>query len=523
MRSLSLALLLTLAACPGPAPEAPATPQPARAAPDAAPARPANVRLVVLVVVDQLPQWAFVAKRPHLTRGFARLLREGTWHTGTHPSIATLTAPGHALLGTGEPSATTGIIGNEWWHRGAARKIKSVEGLDGTVGAHHLEVPALGDRLAAAATGGKAVSVSLKDRAAILPIGKGGRAIWYDKQTVRLVTHEPPTWLTALARTKPIAPRLAEPWTPLDAAQLAKLTGTTDDQRGEVGDKGFGATFPHAALKTKHPADALFALPLGNEVVFEAALAAIDGEQLGADAAPDLLALSLSAHDYIGHGWGHESWEAWDMMLRLDEQLARFLDGLDAKLGTSGWALVLTSDHGGAPLPERTGGGRITYEEIADAANRAAITQLGPGNWIANAKYPSVYLTAAALAHPKRDKAIHKITLALQAFPGIELAARTVDYAGACDGKRGLRAVICRGLHAKHSGEVFYLPRRHWVFVERAEPGATSHGSHHDYDREVPIIVRTPGSGAGATAPTSTIPVADVTAMLARWLGLNAP
>src|SRR5512139_3589679 len=85
-------------------------------------------KLVVLVVVDQWPQWAFVQKRPHLTKGFDRLLREGDWHTGEHPSAATLTAPGHALLGTGEPTATSGILGNEWWSREGQRVVKSVEG-----------------------------------------------------------------------------------------------------------------------------------------------------------------------------------------------------------------------------------------------------------------------------------------------------------------------------------------------------------------------------------------------------------
>ena len=506
------------------APQRSEPPPPAKPPVDAPPTTPP--KLVVLLIVDQLPQWSFIEKRPHLTRGFARLLREGEWHTGQHPSAATLTAPGHALLGTGEPTATSGIVGNEWWHREAGRMIKSIEGLDGTIGAHHLRVPALGDALAIAKTGGKAVGVSLKDRAAILPIGKSGLAIWYDKKAGKLTSTSPPAWLAEHDRAHPIAPRLAEPWTPLDAAQLAKLSGTVDDQPGEAGEKGFGKTFPHAAKKTTAPNDALYALPLGNEVVLEAGLAAIDGEQLGADATPDLLVLSLSAHDYVGHGWGHESWEAWDMMLRFDEQLARFLDGLDAKIGKGSWTLILTSDHGGAPLPERVGrGGRIAYEEVRDAANRAAITQLGPGEWIASAKFPNVYLTAAALARKERDKAIHKIILALESFPGIELAARTVDYAGDCEKKTGDRFVICLTLDRERSGEVFYLPKRNWIMVERAEPGATAHGSLHDYDREVPVIMLAPGRTphAPATAPTTTIQMVRIATVIARWLGVTPP
>ncbi len=105
-----------------------------------------------------------------------------------------------------------------------------------------------------------------------------------------------------------------------------QLSGTIDAQPGEVGEKGFGPTFPHAPQATKDPGGALFAMPLGNELVLSTGRAAIAAERLGADATPDLLVLSLSAHDYVGHGWGHESWEAWDMMLRLDQQLADFIE-----------------------------------------------------------------------------------------------------------------------------------------------------------------------------------------------------
>ncbi|MDQ3335519.1 MAG: alkaline phosphatase family protein [Myxococcota bacterium] len=522
---MRLAAVLFLVACSSqPKPPAP-TPAPGSATGSAQPASielpPAKApKLVVLVVIDQWPQWAFVEKRPHLTKGFARLLRDGEWHTGRHPSAATLTAPGHALLGTGEPTATSGIISNEWWSREGARVIKAVEALDGSIGAHHLRVPALGDAMAVANQGAKAVGVSLKDRAAILPIGKPGLALWYDKKTGKFTSNKPPAWLAKLPSIKS---RLDEPWTPLDAAK--QLSKTTDDQKGEVGMKGFGPTFPHAAKKTKEALDAVFAMPLGNEIVFETALAAIDHEQLGADASPDLLVLSLSAHDYVAHGWGHESWEAWDMTLRLDEQLGSFLEALDTKLGDT-WAMIATSDHGGARLPERTGGGRIAYEDIEDAANRAAALELGAGKWIVSAKYPSVVLAPAALAHKKRDQAVNKIILAIKAFPGIELAARTVDYAGNCDKRTGDAFAICLALDIERSGEIFYLPKRNWILEERDERLATAHGSLHDYDRDVPVIMLAPGrvSHAAQTAPSNaTIQMVRIATVIARWLGVTPP
>jgi hypothetical protein len=510
-----LALFVALAACRHDGP----------AAPHAGDAKP---RLVVLLVIDQWPEWAFEIKRPQLTGGFERLLREGEWHTGQHPSPATLTAPGHALLGTGEPPATSGILANEWWHRDLDRAVKSIEDPDGGKSARWLRVPGLGDAVAAAHTGAKAVAVSLKDRAAILTLGHAGTAIWYDAKPASFTSPTPLPWLAEYSRAHPISAHLHDVWTPLDAAKLARLSGATDAEPGELGIKGFGVTFPHALAETKDPADAVFATPLGNELVFETALAAIDGEHLGADDVPDVLVLSLSAHDYVGHGWGHESWEAWDMMLRLDEQVGRFLDGLDRKVGAGRWAMIVTSDHGASPMPERAHGGRITFESLKDAANRAASTELGTGEWIGAAKYPTVYLDAAARAKPEKDQALalKKVAFALRSFPGIARVERTADFAGHCEARTGDAFAMCLMLDPERSGELFYLPKPGWIFEEEDERLATAHGSFHDYDRIVPVIMLPPGRQphASLAKPDATqINMVRISTVIARWLGVISP
>jgi len=488
----------------------------------------AKPRLVVLLVVDQLPQWAFERKRAHLTGGFDRLLREGEWHTGQHPSPATLTGPGHALLGTGEPPATSGILANEWWNRDAERVVKSVEGLDGRRSADWMRVPALGDSIAVARSGAKAVAVSLKDRAAILPLGGAGIPIWYDKKAVGFTSTTPIAWLAEHNRAAPISAHLRDVWTPLDPEKLARMSGVTDAEPGEVGEKGFGPTFPHALAETEDPADAVYATPLGNQLVFDTAVAAIDGEHLGTDDTPDLLVISLSAHDYVGHGWGHESWEAWDVMLRLDEQLGRFLTTLDTKVGTDRWAMLVTSDHGASPMPERMNGGRITFESLEDAANRAAVAELGAGHWIGSAKYPSVYLNAAARAKPAKEVAIalKKIIFALRSYPGIARAERTSDFAGRCETRTGDAFSICLMLDPERSGEVFYLPAAGWILEEEAERLATAHGSFHDYDRNVPVIMLPPGRRAHAPLAkpsATTVQMVRIATVVARWLGVTPP
>jgi type I phosphodiesterase/nucleotide pyrophosphatase len=487
-------------------------------------------RLVVLVVIDQWPEWSFEAKRTELPQGFGRLLAEGEWHVGRHPSAATLTAPGHALLGSGVATAQSGILANEWWHRDLGVVLKAVEGEDGSVTPKWLRVPALGDAIAAARTGAKAVAVSLKERAAVLPLGHAGESIWYDPKTQAWTTlGAPPAWLAEWNRSHPVAAREREVWTPLDASRLELLSGVPDAQPGEVGEHGFGATFPHdpSATPGQHVHDALFAMPLGNELVFDTAIAAIHGESLGSDSKPDLLVLSLSAHDLVGHGWGHESWEMWDLEMRLDQQLAHFLDELDRTVGADKWAMIVTSDHGASPMPETLGGGRMTHRQIQEAANNAASAVLGAGQWIDNAHYPNVFFSKAMLAQPKSelDSATKRVIYALRSFPGIERVDRVASFAGHCDQRTGDAAMLCLTFDPERSGDLFYLPAKGWIMEDDDEPLATAHGSAHDYDQLVPLILLPPGRARHLpmTAPGNELEMIGVAPMLAHWLGVTPP
>ena len=483
-------------------------------------------RLVVLLVIDQLPAWAFTAKRAALTGGFDRLLREGAWHTGQHPSAATLTAPGHALLGTGEPTATSGILANTWWDRDSGKLVESVRDPNGAVTSAWLRVPGLGDAMAAAnrarPIAGKAIAVSLKDRASILTLGHAGTPIWYDPKLLAWTSMAPLPWLAEWNRTHPIRAHLQDVWKPLDAARLATLTGIGDAAPGEIGDKGFGPVFPHELGATKDPAQAIYAAPIGNDLVLDTAAEAITAEQLGADDVPDLLIVSLSANDYIGHAWGHESWEAWDALLRLDQRLDAFVTALDERVGAGRWAMIATSDHGASPMPK----GRITYAQIKDAANKAAATELGGGEWVADAHFPTLFLTKAFFAQKDRAKALKKIVFALRSFPGLARVERTSDVAGNCGARTGEMFRLCLSVDPQRSGEVLFIPRSGWTIGSVEDPHATAHGSLNDYDREVPVIMLEPGrtSHAALAAPDdTTIQMVRIATVLARWLGIPPP
>jgi hypothetical protein len=215
------------------------------------------------------------------------------------------------------------------------------------------------------------------------------------------------------------------------------------------------------------------------------------------------------------------------MFLRLDDQLATFMAALDAKVGAGQWAMIITSDHGASPMPDRMRGGRVLHSAIADAANNAAATELGTGQWIAFSRFPYIWMSPAFFAKPvlDRSKAMEKVLRALRSFPAIAIADRTATYAGDCGKRTGDAAAICMMIDPARAGEVFFLPQPGWIFQDADEPLATAHGSWNAYDREVPVLLlpfgRTPHDRA--TKPETDLPMVRISTILAGWLGVTPP
>src|SRR5262249_7497889 len=158
---------------------------------------------------------------------------------------------------------------------------------------------------------------------------------------------------------------------------------------------------------------------------------------------------------------------------------------LDRLVGPGKWAMIVTSDHGASPMPDKIGGGRMTHEQLRVAANNAAAAVLGAGDWIDNAHYPNVYFSAAMLAQPKDQlaSAAHRVINALRSFPGIERVGHVADFAGHCETRTGDARTLCMTFDSERSGDLFYVPRKGWIMQDEDEPLATAHGSMNDYDR----------------------------------------
>lgn len=521
-----LLVLVLLAGCPAP-----------RRAPAARPPR-----LVVLIVVDQLSLWAFERDRALYRGGLARLLRDGAYARAELPYANTFTAPGHATIATGAPPSVHGVVGNAWYRRGE-RTDRPAEYDPGAppfvVGPSHggellvehsassraLRVGGVADALRlATADRGRSVTISSKARAAVFVGGKRpGVAVWYEPAaggmtTSRAFADEAPRWLLDLARARPATRFFDRTWAPLDAALLARATGIPDDAVGEGRVHGLGATFPHALAATDHPGRAILHTPFADELVMETALEALDALGLGADEVPDLLAVSFSAHDYAGHLWGPESWEALDLKLRLDAALGRLFDELDARLGRGGWAAVLTSDHGVTPVVERSavsGARRIRTEEIVRAVEAVLEPRIGKGPWVAQVASGNVYLTPGFADAPAdaRDGALTAAAEAVGRIPGVAAAARSDRLAGRCGEREGLGRAMCLAIVPGEAGELLVVPSRGSVITNYTS------GSHHDApfddNRRVPILVMAPGL-APQVGDGSLLQVAPTVAALLR-------
>jgi len=537
---LSFALLAVLgfASCDRPSAHPPDT-----GAKNDVPRDTAEPRLVVLIVIDQLPSWSFDAQRTELTGGIARLLREGTyWPRAAFPYAATLTGPGHATIGSGTTPSVHGIIANRWVDREAARLVEvdadlghPAFGKDGrSLGYGHssvrLRAPGIADALHAARPRGRAVAIGWKSRAAILVLGQHpDLAVWFDTNEGVMTTSsayasERPAWVGALADRTSLA-RISSAWTPIDAAQVARLAGREDAAPDEGDPYGLGNTFPHDISRTSAPYKALAFMPEANAVLVDTAIAALDGESLGADLVPDILAITFSPHDFAAHVWCQESWERVDHLLRIDRDLGRLFDELDTRLGKDGWSAVLTSDHGSLPSRARLASegkapGLVHIGQLAALAETAATEVLGKGTWTVGAT--TVGLTMSAAFHqqpaPLRERVLDAIVAALEKT-AVHWVSRTDRTRAHCDGD-DIAALACRSIHAEHSGEIYFVGKE-WGLLNDEHHECTAHGSPWSYDREVPIIVRAPGWTAGERSDSPSM--LSIAPTLAAILGIAPP
>jgi predicted AlkP superfamily pyrophosphatase or phosphodiesterase len=473
-------------------------------------------KLVVAITVDQF-RYDYLERFGPYQGGLARLLREGAVFTNAYLEHApTVTAAGHAVVLTGAPPAASGIVGNEWYDRSSKKQVTSVSdeettllGASGGPGAspRRLLAETIGDELKKADPRARVIGVSLKDRSAILPAGRSADgAFWYDAKTGSVVSSsyyfkDLPAWVKAF-NARRYADRFAgAEWKPLaDGKPLLVLPPGGPDYYSR-----------------------LAASPFGNELVVQLAEAAIDAEKLGRGPATDLLAVSLSANDYVGHRYGPDSEQVKDVSLRTDLLLGEFFQFLDARVGLPNVLIVLTSDHGVAPIPELRAaagqpGGRIRDADIAAAVEQRLAARYGEGRWVVGKSGPAPYLNheLAAQRGVKLAELRREAAEAVRALPHIA-RVYTAEELAARPGGDEIDRRVRNGYHPERSADLFPVAERYWVFgAERA-----GHGSPYDYDAHVPVIFW--GSAVKAGRYERRIAVNEIAPTLAALVGVKPP
>ncbi len=475
-------------------------------------------RLGVFVVVDQLGSADLEALQ---LSDFGGLESRGTRFDAWYDNLSTETAPGHATLSTGAGVPTHGICANEWMLDAKGRNAiddpgQQVLGAKEGIGksARFLEAPTLGDTLKSRFPKSKVISVSGKDRAAILLAGPtADLALWYEPAIGRYTTSkayaaELPAWAAAQADLPGRSFATAQ-WSPLPDGGASRVE---DARAGESRPDGFDITFPHdlKSLPEAQRAKAYRLTPTSVSDLFKLALAAIDGEQLGKRGTPDLLMISISAADYAGHNWGPGSAEKIDLLERLSGELRAFNQTLDAKFGKTGWSMVVSSDHGAAPLVEASAALKLKTARIStDALMTAAKAAVGPklsARVIAIAP-PHVYLDEKGLTVDEKARLRAAVTLGLSTVPGVRIPGSA-------------EALALRSNYEDRCGTVLFDLNAYFVFGGGYDAG-TDHSSGNAYDRRVPLFVVGPNVKAGRNF--TPVEPQDAAPTLAAMLGIAPP
>jgi predicted AlkP superfamily pyrophosphatase or phosphodiesterase len=483
-------------------------------------------KLVVVIVIDQFRGDYLERYRDEFgDSGFRFLLDHGAYFPNCNYNYAnTRTAPGHSTLFTGAYTDGHGIAANEWWDQKKKRVVTSVEdddtkliGIEGNkTGAspHNLMADTLGDELKLATQGKSRVfGISLKDRAAVLPAGFGGNgAYWIEPQSGAWVTStyyrsELPRWVQDFNSTRP-AKFWDRDW---KDAQGTLLRSTAHRKRKDGSDAGFY--------------EVIGSTTLGNEYEFDFGKELIVYENVGRGPATDLLSISLSPNDILGHQVGPDSPEMHQMALDLDRQLAEFINFLGHQIGLADVWIALSADHGVSPLPDqakklRIPAANLPMSKIEVQINAAIAAKFSPGHPANYVKldYPMAWLDedAFAAAHVHERDAEIAVGEAMKQAGGIR------DYYTKSQLAAGEAPNTALGRKYLNS----YSPEGSWYVMGVPEPytveaSGTDHVSPYSYDTHVPLafygIPFQPG-----TYRTSVEPV-DMAVTLASLLGINAP
>ncbi len=520
------------------------------------PAAASGGRLVVLVVFDQmrgdyLERWSSLFG----TDGFERIKRDGTWYANcTLPYAASATAPGHASLSTGANPSVHGIIENSWYDRsrgevvsssgdGATTRVPAGSDRGPGLAPTRILAPTLGEALKAGTNDkGRLYSFALKDRAAVLLGGRNAAGVYcFDNgefHTSTFYRDRLPAWVEQFNGGGTAKQWGGKSWDRLGKKDDYDRLAGRDDQPGEFAQvTTLPKTLPPATAGAAY-FSALESSPFGNELLWDFAKAAISAEKLGTNGTSDVLCLSYSSNDVVGHKFGPDSHEVLDITLRSDKLVAEMIKYLDESVGRGKYTLLITADHGIAPLPEvvaktHAGAGRISAGDLISGLDAALDETFGrpdgnPGRWVEgdfNITKPWIYLNKRLIeasgvpfnvVEAYATKWLSNRDAAMIAFSRTQLQEGT-----SLPEQKLMFDAVRNAFHPERSGDVYIVQKPYLQLMGRASLGV-DHGSLHDYDRRVFALAlgaNVPNQGKRST-PFDWL---SLTPMVCKSLGIAPP
>lgn len=489
-------------------------------------------RIVIGMIVDQM-RWDYLYKYQNRygDGGFRRLIREGFSCENTLIKQApTITALGHSSVYTGSVPAIHGIAGNDWYDREWGRSISNVE--DSTSKAvgtkskfskspNNLLVTTIGDELRMATNfRSKVVSVSIKDRGAILPGGHlANGAFWNEGNrfvTSSFYMSELPEWVVKFNETDWQKKLMPNGWNTLYPLSTYVMSDEDNkDFEGPFNGENH-PVFPHSKA-------GLTSSPFGNTFTLEFAKRAIEGYELGKDSITDMLAVSLSSPDAIGHRFGPTSVEIEDNYLRLDKDLEDFFKFLDGKFGKNGYLFFITADHGASQSPgfleEHKLPTGILDGKLVENLNKSLLKKFDEPKLILSQANGQLYLNYEAMekGNISRDAIIEFVARELMKDRGIKYVIDNEKLSVSSIPER-LKMMYINGYNAKRSGDILVVKSAGWKIGSRM---GDTHSDWNPYDAHIPLVWMGKGIRHGKT--NRTVWMTDIAPTLAAMLQIQMP
>lgn len=503
-------------------------------------------KLVVGIVVDQM-------RYDYLTRfydkygegGFKRMMNEGFNCKNNHFNyIPTYTGPGHASVFTGTTPKYHGVISNNWYDKEEKSVVycagdKSVKSIGttsdaGQMSPHRMLTTTFSDenRLFTQMKG-KSIGIAIKDRGAILPAGHtANAAYWFHGKneghfiSSSFYLDSLPKWVSDFNASN-IAESYFKVWDTFYDLSTYIESGN-DDNDFEGGFRGKDkATFPYDlyALKDENRYfDILKATPYGNSLTTDFVLAAIDGEQLGQDQITDVLTISYSSTDYVGHNFGVNSKEIQDTYIRLDKDLERLFIYLDKTVGQGEYTVFLTSDHGAVEVPSYLKSVKIPSGYIDNNSRKEQFQvylkdTFGTTDIVENVTNNQIFINRNKVKELGLDLDDVQEAIANEQINYENIAKTyTASTMNSTQFSNGIEALLQNGFNQKRSGDVIVVNDISYIVYSKT---GSTHGSGLNYDTHVPLLFFGKGIKHGATYQKTVIP--DIAPTISALLGISFP